>query len=89
MSCVPEVPVIEPAVVHTRYISGILPPMFDGRNWIVTVVETRMLDGSWCRVVVDRYAISEHDLVAALNAAMKPLAARLRPPIPAPVANVN
>lgn len=82
-------PVVEPAVVHTRYISGILPPVYDGRNWLLTFVETRQIDGEWCRVVIDRYAMSERDLIGALNAAMKPLAERLKPFVPIVVANGN
>jgi len=57
--------VVEPCVVQTRYVSGVLPPIFDGQNWIVTVIERRILDGQWCFVVVDRFAMSDANLAAA------------------------
>jgi len=76
-----EAAVVEPCVIQTRYISGILAPVFDGQNWIVTVIERRMLDGEWCRVVVDRYALSEADLMEAVATAMTPLADRVCVPL--------
>jgi hypothetical protein len=69
-----EAAIVEPCVVQTRYMSGVLPPVFDGQNWIVTIIERRILDGVWCRVVVDRYAISDANLAAARLVVMTTLA---------------
>lgn len=51
--------VIEPAINSTRHATGILPPMYDGVNWHIAVVENRIgADGCPEMIIIDRYLMS-------------------------------
>ena len=86
-SLVPEPAVIEPALLQTRYISGILKPEFDGECWLVSIYEERTTDGVPERVVVERFAISQPNFVRAVTVAASPIGALLGLALPLALAS--
>lgn len=65
---------IEPVFVPTQMISGILPPVCTGENYIVTLYEERATDeGRVERVILHRFALTRGDYIKAVWTAVSPV----------------
>lgn len=69
--------IIEPAILPTRYVTGILPPVFDGSVWLVTLVEDRTGCDGRELLIVDRFSLSCANMRTAVWAALKALKIQL------------
>lgn len=69
--------IIEPSVNTSRYVTGILPPTFDGAMWHVPLVEERTgTDGKTEIVIVDRFILTPDNLRRVIWTAIRSVRVR-------------